>query len=103
MRCRLSELLQLEMIDICSGERLGYADDFGIDTDTGQLCSLILQGELRCFGLFGRCKAREIPYETIRLIGRHTILIESHKPFPQAEIPTDPNDPLAAYYAGIRQ
>ncbi len=103
MHCRISELLQLEMIDVLTGERLGFADDIVIDTQTGQMLSLIRYGELRCFGLFGRRKDTEIPYDCIRLIGAHTILVEKKRTVPLAEPVTDPADPLAAYYADIHR
>lgn len=103
MRCRISELLQLEMIDVLTGQRLGFADDAAIDSQTGQLLSLICYGELRCFGLLGRRKDTEIPFDAVRLIGAHTILVEQKPTVPKTVPLTDPNDPLAAYYADIHR
>ncbi len=103
MRCRISELLQLEMIDVLTGQRLGFADDVAIDSQTGQLLSLIRCGELRCFGLFGRRKDVEIPFDCVRLIGANTILVEQKPTIPKTVPLTDPDDPLAAYYADIHR
>ncbi len=101
MRCRISELLQLEMIDVLTGQRLGFADDAVMDSQTGQLLSLIRYGELRCFGLLGRRKDVEIPFDCVRLIGANTILLEQKPTVPKSPPIPDPDDPLAAYYADI--
>ncbi|MDD5947498.1 MAG: YlmC/YmxH family sporulation protein [Oscillospiraceae bacterium] len=103
MRFRMTELLQLEMIDVLTGQRLGFADDAAIDSQTGQLLSLICYGQLRCFGLLGRRKDVEIPFDCVRLIGAQTILVEQKPTVPKTIPLTDPDDPLAAYYAEIHR
>ena len=76
MRCRISELLRLELIDLRTGAKLGCPDDIAIDTATGEIAAFILYGKERVFGLFGRHPDRELPFSGVRLIGTHTILID---------------------------
>lgn len=95
MRCRISDLRRLEMIDILTGDRLGYADDFGVDTETGQLISVIQHGRERLFGVLGREKDREIPFGCVKLIGSQTILVQPRHAASAGE------DPLAPYYEAI--
>ena len=100
MRRRISHLRQLELIDIRTGERLGFADDFAVDTETGKLLAIIRYGKERCFGLFGREKDHEFPFSCVRQIGRQIILLDSGQPYEQ-DAATDPlltKDPLAPYY-----
>lgn len=96
MRCRISDLRRLEMIDILTGDRLGYADDFGVDTETRQLIAVIQHGRERLFGMLGREKDREIPFGCVKLIGSQTILVQSRHIASAGE-----EDPLAPYYEGI--
>lgn len=97
MHCRISDLCRLEMIDILTGDRLGYADDFGVDTETGQLIAVIQRGKERLFGVLGREKDREIPFGCVKLIGSQTILVQ-----PRQSAPAGDSDPLAPYYEKIR-
>ena len=54
MICSLDELKSKEVIDVKTGERLGYIDDIRINTDTSAVLSLLIYGGYRFFGLFGR-------------------------------------------------
>lgn len=83
------------MIDILTGDRLGYADDFGVDTETGRLIAVIQRGRERFCGLFGREKDREIPFGCVKLIGSQTILVQ-----PRLRTQED-DDPLAPYYDSL--
>ena len=69
------ELKEKEVINILSGEKLGYADDFEIDTETGKVIALVILGRNRFFGLFGREDNIVIPFSEIQLIGNDTILV----------------------------
>ncbi len=100
MQCRISYLRQLELIDIRTGERLGFADDFAVDTETGRMLSIIRYGKERCFGFFGREKDHELPFSCVRQIGKQLILLDSGQPYTQNATvdPLLPKDPLAPYY-----
>ena len=76
MSISTEELKEKEVINILSGEKLGYADDFEIDTETGKVMALVILGRNRFFGLFGREDNIVIPLSEIKLIGHDTILVE---------------------------
>ena len=68
MICSLTELKDKDVINICNGENLGYADDIRLDTRTAAVTGLILYG-----------KPRFITYDQIRLIGKDVILVSLEK------------------------
>ena len=73
---RLSELRSKEIINICTGARLGYVCDAELEMPSGKLEALIVPGPCRFFGLFGREPDYLIPMDRITRIGRDTILVE---------------------------
>ena len=75
---RIAELRYKEIINVCTGHRLGYVSDADLDIHTGQLCALIVQGPCRFFGLFGREDDYILPFDCISRIGSDIILIEVH-------------------------
>ncbi len=73
---RLSELRCKEIINICSGQRLGYVCDADVELPEGVLKALIVPGPCRFFGLFGREPDFLIPMSCITKIGQDIILVE---------------------------
>lgn len=71
------ELRKKEVIDIRTGERLGFIDDVRLDTDSSEITALLIYGRWR---LFGSEEGIEIPCRGIRVIGRDIILIENSLP-----------------------
>ncbi len=80
MLSSLSELKQKEVIDIESGEKLGYIDDVEIDTETSAAMALVIYGRPRIFGLFGRDDDLIVKCSEIVVIGKETILIKAENP-----------------------
>lgn len=76
MKCRIADLRCKEVINICSGFRLGFVYDVLFDTQTGQIAALAVPGPCRFFGLFGREDDYIIPWECIKKIGDDIILVE---------------------------
>ena len=76
MQCRLAELRCKEVINICDGFRMGCVCDVLINVCTGNVVALIVPGQCRFLGLFGREDDYVIPWECIRKIGEDIILIE---------------------------
>ena len=74
------ELCRKEVMDIVSGDGLGFIDDIEIDTDKGSVRSLIIYGGLRLFGLFGRESDTVISCADIRVIGEEVVLVERTVP-----------------------
>ena len=68
------ELRELEVVNICDGEKIGYPGDFELDIDCGQILSLIVP-ECDRFNFFGKRRERIIPWDKIECIGEDTILV----------------------------
>lgn len=75
------ELRELEVINLCGGERLGYACELEIDLDCGQILSLIVPIECG-FSLFSKKEEYIVPWNRIECIGEDAILIK----IPQNEL-----------------
>ncbi len=79
MKCTLSEMRQKEIINIRTGERLGYADDLEFDTDDASVKAIIIYGRSRFFGLLGREEDLIIRCKDIEVIGEDVLLISSEE------------------------
>lgn len=75
MLCSLEELRSKEVIDLGTGERLGYIDDIRFDTDTAEVTALVIYGGSRLFGLLPRGDDLEIPCSAVEVVGAETILV----------------------------
>lgn len=75
-KCRFQELRRKEVINQRNGYRIGFVDDLEINTQSADLCALIIFGRSRFFGLFGREDDCVIPWQNIKLIGEDTILVD---------------------------
>lgn len=76
MLLSLSELRDKEVISVTDGSRYGYVGDLSVDLETGQVRALIVPGEARFFGLFGRKDDRVIQWDDVRRFGEDIILVE---------------------------
>lgn len=79
MICSLSDLKNKEVVDVKTGEKLGYVDDIEISTENSQVTALIVYGRPRGLGLFGRDDDIIIKCRDIHLIGEDTILVKQSK------------------------
>ncbi len=79
MICSLEKLRTREVIDILTGERLGYVDDIEMNLETSQVNSLIIYGRERLFGLLGREEDIVIQCSEIQVIGEDVMLIKRSK------------------------
>ena len=77
MFCRITDMHDKEVINVCDGTRLGVVDDVEVDTCTAQLVALVIYGHSKCFGILGHDEDIVIPWKDIRVIGEHTILVDS--------------------------
>ncbi|MEI3227294.1 MAG: YlmC/YmxH family sporulation protein [Lachnospiraceae bacterium] len=73
---RLSELRYKEVINECTCRRLGCIEDLEFDEKCGQICAVIIPGQCKCFGLFGKEEEFVIPFRCIRQIGPDIVLVE---------------------------
>ncbi|OPZ90992.1 MAG: PRC-barrel domain protein [Firmicutes bacterium ADurb.Bin419] len=73
---RTSDFRQKEVINISDGRRLGFVCDVEINLETGRLDAIVIPGEGRFFGLFGKDGDYVIPWSKIKKIGEDIILVE---------------------------
>ena len=75
--CSINEIRSKEVINIKTGARLGFPTDVEVDLENGQLVSLILPGNYRIMGLFGKESDTVIKWENIKTIGDDLIIIDA--------------------------
>ena len=73
---RICELREKEVVKVCDGERLGNICDVDFEERTGRICSLIIPGPCKVFGIIGRDSEYIIPYECVKRIGADVVLVE---------------------------
>ena len=73
---RICELREKEVVNVCDGERLGNICDVDFEGRTGRICSLIIPGPCKVFGIIGRDSEYIIPYECVKRIGADVVLVE---------------------------
>ncbi|MDE6036340.1 MAG: YlmC/YmxH family sporulation protein [Ruminococcus sp.] len=76
MICRLDDLRKKEVINILTGERLGYIDDVEMEVENSEVKSFIIYGRERFFGIFGRENDVVIPCNEIKVVGNDVVLIK---------------------------
>ncbi|MCL1832146.1 MAG: YlmC/YmxH family sporulation protein [Oscillospiraceae bacterium] len=81
MTCCFEDLRNKEIIHVKTGSKIGFVDDVVFETRTAKICDLIVFGQSRFFGLFGRDDDFVIPWNDVEVIGGDTILVSCD--FPQ--------------------
>ncbi|HOB91083.1 MAG: YlmC/YmxH family sporulation protein [Bacillota bacterium] len=76
MLIRTSDLKVREVINIRDGRNLGVVTDIEFDMEKGAVQSIIVPGEGRLLGLFGRRGDVVIPWHRIRKFGEDAILVD---------------------------
>ena len=74
--CSINEIRNKEVINIKTGARLGFPSDIEIDLENGNLVALVVPGNYRIMGLFGKDSDIVIKWENIKTIGDDLIIIE---------------------------
>lgn len=80
MRCRITDMHNKEVINICDGNRIGFVDDVEVDTVTAEVVAIVINGRPKCLGLFGREEDFIILWKDIEVIGEETILVNCKLP-----------------------
>ena len=73
---RICELRDKEVINVCSGRKLGCAVDIEINICTGEVEALVVPGPGKICGFLGTDCEYVIPFGCIRKIGPDIILVE---------------------------
>ncbi len=70
------DLREKEIVNICDGSCLGRISDLELDDCTGQICSIVVPGPPRLFGLIRNREELVIPFCSIQKIGGDVILVD---------------------------
>lgn len=73
---RFCELRTKEVVNVCSGCRLGYITDLEINQCSGDIEAVIIPGPGKLCGFLGVDSEYIIPFPCIRKIGPDLILVE---------------------------
>ncbi len=76
MICSLESMRSKEVIDVRTGDKLGYIGDVEMNLENSGIIALIIYGRERLFGLLGREEDIIIPCSEIEVIGREVLLIK---------------------------
>lgn len=86
MRLCFDDICRKEVIDMISGERLGFIDDIELDIESGSVTSLIIYGGQRLFGLLGRTDDTVLSCSEIKVVGEDIILVERSSESPEMKL-----------------
>ena len=87
---RMALLRCKEIINLCTGHRLGFVGDVEIDLSTGKLLAFVVPGRCRFFGLLGREEDYVIPFDCVSRIGDDIILAEVQGDYRREKPPRRP-------------
>lgn len=72
---RASDFKCREVINLVTGERLGYVCDLEIDECSGQILAIVVPGRSK-FGIFSKCEKVRIQWNCITKISCDIILVK---------------------------
>ncbi|MEY7999539.1 YlmC/YmxH family sporulation protein [Clostridium sp. JNZ X4-2] len=75
----LTNLKDMEIIDVNTGTKLGFIKDLKIDCDEHRIISVVLPSQTSKISLFSKNEDIEVPWENIKKIGVDVILIDGEK------------------------
>lgn len=73
---KVSELRAREVVNVLDGRRLGYIGDMDIELESGRIRALVVPGQSKVLGLFGKDTEIYIPWDRVVKIGADVILVE---------------------------
>lgn len=73
---RICKLKEKEVINVCSGKRLGCIADVEINICTGEIEAIVIPGPGKICGFFGTDCEYVIPFSCIKKIGPDIVLVE---------------------------
>ena len=73
---KISDLRMREVVNVMNGKKLGLIKDIEIDLDAGRVKSVVLPGNSKVLGLFGRNDDVVVPWQKIKKLGLDVILVE---------------------------
>ncbi len=77
MLTSFGELRYKEVINVKTGQRLGYVSDIEFNSEDGKITALVLPGASKLGGILGREDDLVLPWESISRIGEDIIIVDS--------------------------
>lgn len=81
MICTMRELEAKDVVNVCSGTKLGRVCDLELDTSCGKLTAIVVSDGFVGFWQ-SRGEALRIPWENVRCVGEDAILVEVQREVP---------------------
>ncbi len=72
---KISEFQIKDVVNVSDGKRLGHIGDIEINLTTGKIEAVVISGNGRVLGFFGREEEIVIPWKNIIKIGQDVILV----------------------------
>lgn len=76
---RICDLRQKEVINVRDGERMGYVEDIEFDLCSGCICSIIVPGPCKLWGILGKEEEYVICLNDIQQVGSDVILVNVNR------------------------
>jgi YlmC/YmxH family sporulation protein len=73
---RASDLASRDVVNTVDGRRLGNIVDVELDLANGKILAVVVPGQPKMLGVFGRSDDYVVPWENIKKIGEDVILVE---------------------------
>lgn len=73
---RAGDLRQKEVINVADGMRLGFVSDVEVNFEDGNIEAIVVPGQGRFMGLFGKESDYVIPWKDIMRVGDDIILVD---------------------------
>ena len=73
---KITDLTKKDIINVKDGAKLGPIKDVQINLADGKVIAIVLDGPRRFMGLMSAGKDNVVPWERIKLIGVHAVLVE---------------------------
>ncbi|MFZ5640496.1 MAG: YlmC/YmxH family sporulation protein [Bacillota bacterium] len=73
---KISDLRMREVVNVTNGKKLGLIKDIEIDLENGMIKSVVLPGNSRIMGFFGKNDDVVVPWHKIKKLGMDVILVE---------------------------
>jgi YlmC/YmxH family sporulation protein len=75
----ISEFQTKDVVNVSDGKKLGNIWDFDINVTTGKIQAIIISGQGKVLGFFGRDEEIIIPWRNIVKIGEDVILVRMNR------------------------
>jgi YlmC/YmxH family sporulation protein len=83
---KISEFQQKDVINVANGKKLGNIGDIDINVQNGKINAIIIVGNGKVLGFFGRDEEIIIPWTNILKIGEDVILVRMKETIVQNDV-----------------